>query len=204
MRILSRCWVLRHLWLALPVCRRLHMPHRLLAPLTLSDFEAIIRCEKPLPESFNFAGDVLDQWAQKEKVRSGGFRVHGIPSLSSGLTCPFNAGLSFPREDRASLLPSSFSRPHRSSCPPRWVRLLAHLSRALRLVWSGGSSAGMLRGDSDLEEQIPTASPCSWSGPALPPGLPVLQGAFGALDPRLTDAVTLPSAGESSFSLYVF
>ncbi|XP_054570109.1 acyl-coenzyme A synthetase ACSM4, mitochondrial-like [Eptesicus fuscus] len=68
MRIPSGCWALGRLWLAPPVRRRLHAGPRLLAPLSLADCEAINRCERPLPERFNFAGDVLDQWAQKEKT----------------------------------------------------------------------------------------------------------------------------------------
>ncbi|XP_066467096.1 acyl-coenzyme A synthetase ACSM4, mitochondrial-like, partial [Tiliqua scincoides] len=37
------------------------------ASLNLSDFEAINRCEKKVPEYFNFASDVLDGWSQREK-----------------------------------------------------------------------------------------------------------------------------------------
>lgn len=58
----------RFIWLAKPAGRYLHKDHQLWSPLTLADFEAINRCEKSLPKNFNFAGDVLDQWSQKEKV----------------------------------------------------------------------------------------------------------------------------------------
>ncbi|VFV41966.1 acyl-coenzyme a synthetase [Lynx pardinus] len=58
----------RFIWLARPTGRYLHKDHQLWAPLTLADFEAINRCERSLPKNFNFAGDVLDQWSQKEKT----------------------------------------------------------------------------------------------------------------------------------------
>lgn len=60
---------LRFIWLAKPVGRHFHRGPQLWTSLTLADFEAINRCEKPLPKNFNFAADVLDQWSQKEKVR---------------------------------------------------------------------------------------------------------------------------------------
>eukprot|EP00069_Balaena_mysticetus_P010891 bmy_20953T0 len=53
---------------SLPSGQCFHKGHQLWAPLTLADFEAINRCERSLPKNFNFAGDVLDQWSQKEKV----------------------------------------------------------------------------------------------------------------------------------------
>lgn len=87
MRIAAGCWVLGRLWLAPPV-RRLHADPRLLAPLALADFEAINRGERPLPESFNFAGDVLDQWSQKEQVRDGGFVGAGTSPLGLGPLAP--------------------------------------------------------------------------------------------------------------------
>lgn len=87
MRITAGCWALGRLWLAPPV-RRLHAGHRLLAPLTLADLEAINLGERPLPASFNFAGDVLDQWSQKEKVRDGGFAGAGACPLGPGPLAP--------------------------------------------------------------------------------------------------------------------
>uniref|UniRef100_A0A493TU81 medium-chain acyl-CoA ligase n=1 Tax=Anas platyrhynchos platyrhynchos TaxID=8840 RepID=A0A493TU81_ANAPP len=39
------------------------------APLNLTDYEAIGRCEQEVPEYFNFASDVLDKWSQIEKER---------------------------------------------------------------------------------------------------------------------------------------
>uniref|UniRef100_A0A5F8GGU2 medium-chain acyl-CoA ligase n=1 Tax=Monodelphis domestica TaxID=13616 RepID=A0A5F8GGU2_MONDO len=47
--------------------RYFHQGSQVWAPLNLSDFEAINRCERDLPDHFNFAGDVLDVWAQLEK-----------------------------------------------------------------------------------------------------------------------------------------
>lgn len=81
MKALSCCRMLGLVWLTRPPSRHWHSTHRLWAPLSLADFEAINRCERPLPENFNFAGDVLDQWSQKEKVPGGG--------LPSGAGCPF-------------------------------------------------------------------------------------------------------------------
>ncbi|CAK6445078.1 unnamed protein product [Pipistrellus nathusii] len=54
-------------WLGRPVCRPLHAGPRLRA-LSLADCEAVNRGDRPLPERFNFAGDVLDQWARKEET----------------------------------------------------------------------------------------------------------------------------------------
>ncbi|XP_039328107.1 acyl-coenzyme A synthetase ACSM4, mitochondrial isoform X2 [Saimiri boliviensis] len=51
-----------------PPGRHLHKHHQLWTPLTLTDFEAIHRCERSLPKNFNFAADVLEQWSQKEKT----------------------------------------------------------------------------------------------------------------------------------------
>ncbi|XP_032699861.1 acyl-coenzyme A synthetase ACSM4, mitochondrial isoform X2 [Lontra canadensis] len=66
--IFFRYQTFRFIWLARPAGRYLHNDHQLWSPLTLADFEAINRCEKSLPKNFNFAGDVLDQWSQKEKT----------------------------------------------------------------------------------------------------------------------------------------
>jgi hypothetical protein len=68
MKVLLHCQRLRFIWLAKPAGRHFHRDSQLWAPLTLDDFEAINRCEKPLPKNFNFAADVLDQWSLKEKV----------------------------------------------------------------------------------------------------------------------------------------
>uniref|UniRef100_A0A8C0AM98 medium-chain acyl-CoA ligase n=1 Tax=Bos mutus grunniens TaxID=30521 RepID=A0A8C0AM98_BOSMU len=68
MKIFFRYQTFRFFWLTKPIGRRFHKSHQLGAPLTLADFEAINRCERSLPKNFNFAGDVLDQWSQKEKT----------------------------------------------------------------------------------------------------------------------------------------
>ena len=68
MKIFFRYQTFRFIWLTKLSGQRFHKSHQLGAPLTLADFEAINRCERSLPENFNFAGDVLDQWSQKEKV----------------------------------------------------------------------------------------------------------------------------------------
>lgn len=68
MKILLHYQRFRFIWLAKPAGRHFHKHPQLQTPLTLADFEAINRCEKPLPKNFNFAADVLDQWSQKEKV----------------------------------------------------------------------------------------------------------------------------------------
>ncbi|XP_032956953.1 acyl-coenzyme A synthetase ACSM4, mitochondrial-like [Rhinolophus ferrumequinum] len=68
MKAFSHYQAFRFLWLARPPGRHFHRDHRLWAPLTTDDFEAIHRCERPLPKNFNFAWDVLDQWSLKEKT----------------------------------------------------------------------------------------------------------------------------------------
>nr|KAF6439640.1 acyl-CoA synthetase medium chain family member 4 [Rousettus aegyptiacus] len=68
MKIVSCYQVFRSIWLTRPAGRFFHIVSGLCAPLTLADFEAINLCKRPLPENFNFAGDVLDQWSQKEKT----------------------------------------------------------------------------------------------------------------------------------------
>ncbi|XP_007955544.1 acyl-coenzyme A synthetase ACSM4, mitochondrial-like [Orycteropus afer afer] len=68
MKILFRYQTFRFLWLMKPPGRHFHKDYQLWAPLTLDDLEAMNRCERALPKNFNFAGDVLDQWAQKEKT----------------------------------------------------------------------------------------------------------------------------------------
>ncbi|PNI21071.1 ACSM4 isoform 2 [Pan troglodytes] len=68
MKIFFRYQTFRFIWLTKPPGRRLHKDHQLWTPLTLADFEAINRCNRPLPKNFNFAADVLDQWSQKEKT----------------------------------------------------------------------------------------------------------------------------------------
>ncbi|XP_012500400.1 PREDICTED: acyl-coenzyme A synthetase ACSM4, mitochondrial [Propithecus coquereli] len=68
MKIFSRYQTFRFIWLAKPPGRHFHRDRQLWTPLTLADFEAINRYDRPLPKNFNFAGDVLDEWSQKEKT----------------------------------------------------------------------------------------------------------------------------------------
>uniref|UniRef100_G1TRL7 medium-chain acyl-CoA ligase n=1 Tax=Oryctolagus cuniculus TaxID=9986 RepID=G1TRL7_RABIT len=70
---IMKTWLtFRFIWLAKPSGRHFHRDHQRWASLTLADFEAINRCDRSLPKNFNFAGDVLDQWSQKEKVEDDG------------------------------------------------------------------------------------------------------------------------------------
>ncbi|NWT14121.1 ACSM4 synthetase, partial [Vireo altiloquus] len=48
--------------------RSFHGNTRLLTSQIVSHFESINQCKKELPEYFNFASDVLDEWARLEKV----------------------------------------------------------------------------------------------------------------------------------------
>ena len=68
MKIFSCYQTFRFIRLTKPPGRRFHKEYQLQVPLTLDDLEAIMLCERPLPKSFNFAADVLDQWSQKEKL----------------------------------------------------------------------------------------------------------------------------------------
>nr|XP_003478236.1 acyl-coenzyme A synthetase ACSM4, mitochondrial [Cavia porcellus] len=68
MRSFFHCHLFRFIWFTKPSIRSFHRGHQLWAAMTSADFEAINRCDRPLPKNFNFAGDVLDQWSQKEKT----------------------------------------------------------------------------------------------------------------------------------------
>uniref|UniRef100_A0A8B9TB99 medium-chain acyl-CoA ligase n=1 Tax=Anas platyrhynchos TaxID=8839 RepID=A0A8B9TB99_ANAPL len=48
-------------------CRLFHGCNRLLTSQVISYYDSVNRCEKELPEYFNFASDVLDKWSQLEK-----------------------------------------------------------------------------------------------------------------------------------------
>ncbi|XP_062444034.1 acyl-coenzyme A synthetase ACSM4, mitochondrial-like [Rhea pennata] len=71
MKIFHEFQVLRSPWSLQTLCRLFHQCHRAFAPLNFSDYEAIGRREKEVPEYFNFASDVLDKWTQIEKERKG-------------------------------------------------------------------------------------------------------------------------------------
>ncbi|KFV92456.1 hypothetical protein N326_00332, partial [Eurypyga helias] len=49
-------------------CRLFHGCNRLLTSQIISYYDSINRCKKELPEYFNFASDVLDEWSQLEKA----------------------------------------------------------------------------------------------------------------------------------------
>lgn len=80
MKVLLHGQKLRFSWFVKPAGRHFHRDPQLWAPLTLDDFEAINRCEKPLPKNFNFAADVLDQWSLKEKVSKSRSPVFLLPT----------------------------------------------------------------------------------------------------------------------------
>ncbi|NWV23651.1 ACSM4 synthetase, partial [Origma solitaria] len=50
--------------------RTFHGNHRLLTAQIISHYESINQCKRELPEYFNFASDVLDEWARLEKEGS--------------------------------------------------------------------------------------------------------------------------------------
>lgn len=68
MKILLEFQALRSIWNLKSFYRLFHQDHKVFASLNLSNYEAINRCEQEVPEYFNFASDVLDQWSQVEKV----------------------------------------------------------------------------------------------------------------------------------------
>ncbi|XP_061455190.1 acyl-coenzyme A synthetase ACSM4, mitochondrial-like [Rhineura floridana] len=67
MKILLKLNMLRLVWSSKSLCRLLQKDNRRFASLNLSDYEAINRGEKEVPEYFNFASDVLDTWSKVEK-----------------------------------------------------------------------------------------------------------------------------------------
>ncbi|EHB13212.1 Acyl-coenzyme A synthetase ACSM4, mitochondrial [Heterocephalus glaber] len=68
MKSFLHCRLFRFIWVTQPSVWSFHRDARLWAAMTPADFEAINRCDRLLPKNFNFAGDVLDQWSQKEKT----------------------------------------------------------------------------------------------------------------------------------------
>lgn len=68
MKILHEFQVLRSPWSIQTLHRLFHQYPKTLAPLNFSDYEAINRNEQEVPEYFNFASDVLDNWSRIEKV----------------------------------------------------------------------------------------------------------------------------------------
>ncbi|XP_053132362.1 acyl-coenzyme A synthetase ACSM4, mitochondrial-like isoform X2 [Hemicordylus capensis] len=67
MKTLLKLQTLRPIWSSKPFCRLIQKDIRASASVDLSNYEAINRCEKDVPEYFNFASDVLDKWSVVEK-----------------------------------------------------------------------------------------------------------------------------------------
>uniref|UniRef100_A0A7M4EFC2 medium-chain acyl-CoA ligase n=1 Tax=Crocodylus porosus TaxID=8502 RepID=A0A7M4EFC2_CROPO len=67
MKILLEFQAVRSIWNLKSFYRLFYQDHKVFASLNLSNYEAINRCEQEVPEYFNFASDVLDQWSQIEK-----------------------------------------------------------------------------------------------------------------------------------------
>ncbi|CAI5792117.1 acyl-coenzyme A synthetase ACSM4, mitochondrial-like [Podarcis lilfordi] len=67
MEILLKLKTLRPVWSCQSLCRAFQNDNKRFASLNLSHYEAINRGDKEVPEYFNFASDVLDQWSKAEK-----------------------------------------------------------------------------------------------------------------------------------------
>ncbi|NXF91840.1 ACSM3 synthetase, partial [Eubucco bourcierii] len=67
MRTLRRWWIPQCLRTIGSPCRWLHGGNRLLTSQMISHYDSINQCERQLPQYFNFASDVLDEWARLEK-----------------------------------------------------------------------------------------------------------------------------------------
>uniref|UniRef100_A0A803W710 medium-chain acyl-CoA ligase n=1 Tax=Ficedula albicollis TaxID=59894 RepID=A0A803W710_FICAL len=67
MRTFIKSWIPQCLWILRSPSRSFHGNNRLLTSQIISYYESINQCKKELPEYFNFASDVLDEWARLEK-----------------------------------------------------------------------------------------------------------------------------------------
>ncbi|XP_014746496.1 PREDICTED: acyl-coenzyme A synthetase ACSM4, mitochondrial-like [Sturnus vulgaris] len=67
MRTFIKSWIPQCLWILRSPSRSFHGNNRLLTSQIVSYYEPINQCTKELPEYFNFASDVLDEWARLEK-----------------------------------------------------------------------------------------------------------------------------------------
>ncbi|XP_048350552.1 acyl-coenzyme A synthetase ACSM4, mitochondrial-like [Sphaerodactylus townsendi] len=67
MKTLVKLWAPRPIWNPKLLWKSFRKDGRASASLDLAELEAINRCEKEVPEYFNFANDVLDKWSQIEK-----------------------------------------------------------------------------------------------------------------------------------------
>ncbi|XP_010161429.1 acyl-coenzyme A synthetase ACSM3, mitochondrial [Antrostomus carolinensis] len=68
MRTFIKSWIPQCLQILGSPCRLFHGCNRLLTSQIISYYDSINQCKKELPEYFNFASDVLDEWSQLEKV----------------------------------------------------------------------------------------------------------------------------------------
>ncbi|XP_064009907.1 acyl-coenzyme A synthetase ACSM4, mitochondrial-like isoform X2 [Pogoniulus pusillus] len=67
MRALPRGWIPRCLQMVSSPCRSFHGRHRLLTSQIIAHYDSLNQGEKQLPQHFNFASDVLDEWTRVEK-----------------------------------------------------------------------------------------------------------------------------------------
>uniref|UniRef100_A0A8C3V550 medium-chain acyl-CoA ligase n=1 Tax=Catharus ustulatus TaxID=91951 RepID=A0A8C3V550_CATUS len=67
MRTFIKSWIPQCLWILRSSSRSFHGNNRLRTSQIISYYESINQCKKELPEYFNFASDVLDEWARLEK-----------------------------------------------------------------------------------------------------------------------------------------
>ncbi|XP_009897511.2 acyl-coenzyme A synthetase ACSM4, mitochondrial [Dryobates pubescens] len=67
MRTLMKSWIPQCLKIITSPCRSFHGQNRLLTSQIISHFDSINQCKKELPEYFNFASSVLDEWTRLDK-----------------------------------------------------------------------------------------------------------------------------------------
>ncbi|NXI94615.1 ACSM3 synthetase, partial [Psophia crepitans] len=67
MRTLLKPWIPQCLWILRSPYRLFHGCNRLLTSQIISYYDSVNQCKKELPEYFNFASDVLDEWSRLEK-----------------------------------------------------------------------------------------------------------------------------------------
>ncbi|NWS37676.1 ACSM3 synthetase, partial [Probosciger aterrimus] len=68
MRTFIKSWIPQCLRIFGSPCRLFHGCSRLFTSQIISYYDSINQCKKELPEYFNFASDVLDEWSRLEKV----------------------------------------------------------------------------------------------------------------------------------------
>ncbi|KAM6197273.1 acyl-coenzyme A synthetase ACSM4, mitochondrial-like [Sarcoramphus papa] len=67
MRTFIKSWIPQSLRILRSPCRLFHGCNRLLTSQIISYYDSINQCKNELPEYFNFASDVLDEWSRLEK-----------------------------------------------------------------------------------------------------------------------------------------